>query len=83
MRDKLSPLEVQMTYDINNKPPKESPYQNIYGPLVNNRERKSNLLRPIIDPRQNLRAISDAASIRKDCGMDNICIPDLAISYNM
>ena len=73
---------MQMTYDINNKPPKESPYQNIYGPILN-RERKSNLLRPIIDPRQNLRAISDAASIRKDCGQDNICIPDLAISYNM
>ena len=82
MRDKLSPLEVQMTYDINNKPPKESPYQNIYGPILN-RGQKSNLLRPIIDPRQNLRAISDAASIRKDCGQDNICIPDLAISYNM
>ena len=82
MRDKLSPLEVQMTYDINNKAPKESPYKNVYGPIVNT-EKASSLLRPIIDPRQNLRAISDAASIRKDCGKDNVCIPDLAIDYNM
>ena len=70
-----------MTYDINNKPPKESAYHNVYGPI--NRNRKSNILRPIIDPRQNLRATSDAASIRKECGQDNICVPDLAISYNM
>ena len=71
-----------MTYDINNKPPKQPSYQNIYGPMMN-KERNINFLRPIIDPRQNLRAMSDAASIRKDCGKDNICIPDLAITYNM
>jgi hypothetical protein len=37
----------------------------------------------VIDPRQNLRAISDAASIHKECGKDNICIPNLKVSYNV
>ena len=37
-------------------------------------------LKPIIDPRQNMKALTDAASILKDCGLDNICIPDLKIS---
>ena len=40
-------------------------------------------LLPIIDPRQNLRALTDAASILKDCGLDNICIPNLKVAYNV
>ena len=40
-------------------------------------------LQPIIDPRQNSRALNDAASILKDCGLDNVCIPDLKIAHHM
>merc|ERR1719461_1576337 len=40
-------------------------------------------LLPIIDPRQNFRALTDAASILKDCGLDNICIPNLKVAYNV
>ena len=40
-------------------------------------------LLPIIDPRQNLRALTDAASILKDCGLDNVCIPDLKIAHDV
>jgi hypothetical protein len=69
IKDKLSPLEVQMTYAINPKTRDEDP--------------RRDDLKPIIDPRQNLRALSDAASIHKDCGLDNICIPDLTLTYNL
>lgn len=71
VRDKLSPLEVQMTYGIN--PSSEES-------MTNN---DSDDLLPIIDPRQNLRALTDAASILKDCGLDNICIPNLKVAYNV
>ena len=71
VRDKLSPLEVQMTYGIN--PSSEES-------MTNN---DSDDLLPIIDPRQNLRALTDAASILKDCGLDNICIPNLRVAYNV
>ena len=70
VRDKLSSLEVQMTYTI-------SPESNdIY-------KTDSEELVPIIDPRQNLRALTDAASILKDCGLDNVCIPDLKIETKL
>ena len=71
VRDKLSPLEVQMTYAIN---PSSSE--------ANKMDDSDDLL-PIIDPRQNLRALTDAASILKDCGLDNICIPNLKVAYNV
>ena len=65
VKDKLSSLEVQMTYAI-----KEN-------------HLNTNDLSPIIDPRQNSRALNDAASILKDCGLDNICIPDLQIAHDV
>lgn len=56
-RDKLSPLEVQMRYDIklSSQDSKET----------------GGTLMPIIDPKQNLRAVSDAATIHKECGKVN------------
>ena len=40
-------------------------------------------LRPIIDPRQNLLALTDSASIQKNCGFDNICVPQLSLQHTM
>ena len=37
----------------------------------------------LLDPRQNSRALNDAASILKDCGLDNVCIPDLKMATHM
>ena len=74
VRDKLSPLEVQMTYGISDS------LENLKSqPQPRNNED----LQPIIDPRQNSRALNDAASILKDCGLDNVCIPDLKIAHHM
>ena len=66
VKDKLSPLEVQMTYGIGSS-----------------NDLNDDDLSPIIDPRQNSRALNDAASILKDCGLDNICIPDLQITHDV
>ena len=53
------------------------------GSSSNNRAAAPNeRLSPVIDPRQNLLAQSDTASIQKDCGFDNICIPELSVQYN-
>ena len=30
-----------------------------------------------------MRALTDAASILKDCGLDNVCIPNLMVAYNV
>ena len=65
VKDKLSSLEVQMTYALGST------------------DLNDNDLSPIIDPRQNSRALNDAASILKDCGLDNICIPDLQIAHDV
>ncbi len=69
VRDKLSPLEVSMTYLLQDE--------------AQNQDLNDENLRPIIDPRQNVKALTDAASILKDCGMDNVCIPDLKIDLNL
>ena len=71
-KDKLSPLEVQMSYKI-----QEEGYEDrLYG-FTGDQAR----LKPVIDPRQNLLALSDSAYIQKDCGFDNICIPELSVTY--
>ena len=97
VRDKLSPLEVQMTYAISTTSNSGSGHQNQGSNASpshlfqasstansnNNNNDFDEDLQPIIDPRQNSRALNDAASILKDCGLDNVCIPDLKIAHHM
>ena len=40
-------------------------------------------LSPVIDPRQNLLALTDSASVQKNCGSDNVCVPQLALQHKM
>lgn len=76
IRDKLSPIEVQMSYDLHRPLRDEDQTYTAY-------QLNSPVLKPVIDPKQNLRASSDAASLYKECGKDNICIPDLMVTYNV
>ena len=76
-KDKLSALEVQMRYEVD-RDEDQSARQSYYQPAMH-----SQIITPVIDPRLNHRSLSDAASILKDCGFDNICVPELAISYNL
>ena len=89
VRDKLSPLEVQMTYAIStsnsgsgHQQGSNSSPSHLFQASANNNNDDEDL-QPIIDPRQNSRALNDAASILKDCGLDNVCIPDLKIAHHM
>ncbi len=70
-----------MTYAINHKPRSGSASEGSF--VFDHVRAAQDDLLPIIDPRQNDKALSDAASIHKDCGLDNICIPDLKIAYNV
>lgn len=66
VRDKLTPLEVEMRYSL-----KEDYYD------VNYRS-TSTVLPPILD--QNVPSVyKDKITIRKNCGHDDICIPDLRL----
>ncbi|XP_055384808.1 integrin alpha-PS2 isoform X2 [Condylostylus longicornis] len=67
IRDKLTPLEVEMRYQL---------YSNRVKPSI--RERRS-ILTPVID--QNREIIQrDSINIQKNCGPDNICYPDLHLT---
>lgn len=67
IRDKLTPLEVEMHFNMREN----------YSP-VQQRHRRATL-EPVID--QNRGTIErDSINIQKNCGRDNVCIPDLRLS---
>lgn len=69
IRDKLTPLEVEMRFKMkeNNQ--------------VTQQRVKRAALEPIID--QNRGTVErDAINIQKNCGPDNVCIPDLRLEVN-
>lgn len=69
IRDKLTPLEVEMKYSLRN-------YQ--ADPAEVRRGRRSALL-PVLD--QNEGTVQrDSINIQKNCGPDNVCIPDLRMT---
>lgn len=66
LRDKLTPLEVEMRY-------------NLVPPVPTGIRKKRATPEPVID--SNLGLIQrDSINIQKNCGPDNICIPDLRLS---
>uniref|UniRef100_A0A1I8M8Q7 Uncharacterized protein n=1 Tax=Musca domestica TaxID=7370 RepID=A0A1I8M8Q7_MUSDO len=67
VQDKLTPLEVESRYNLtSNMAPM---------PLV---RRRREALEPVID--QNREIVQrDAINIQKNCGPDNICVPDLKL----
>lgn len=70
IRDKLTPLEVEMRYNLRE-------VTTSYGSTTVPRRKRGNL-DPILD--QNLGTIrKDSINIQKNCGPDNVCIPDLKL----
>ncbi|XP_073943620.1 integrin subunit alpha inflated isoform X2 [Choristoneura fumiferana] len=57
IRDKLTPIEVKMTYELLSTP-------------------AGNIVPPVLDQTQSIQA-ADSLNIQKNCGPDNVCIPDL------
>ncbi|XP_063706584.1 integrin alpha-PS2 [Culicoides brevitarsis] len=66
VRDKLTPLEVEMKYDL----PK-SPYSS-------SQRQPTATLEPVLDLNVGTMQ-TDSINIQKNCGPDNICIPDLRL----
>ncbi|XP_014088054.2 integrin alpha-PS2 isoform X1 [Bactrocera oleae] len=67
VQDKLTPLEVEMRYDLRSRRP--------LAPVI---RRKRDLLEPVIDQNREI-ILRDAINIQKNCGLDNICVPDLQL----
>lgn len=68
VRDKLTPLEVEMRYSIRGQQPAAG---------VLSRQARS-LGGPVLD--QNRGTVQrDAINIQKNCGRDNVCVPDLRL----
>ncbi|KAI5641647.1 integrin alpha domain-containing protein [Phthorimaea operculella] len=61
IRDKLTPIEVKMTYELINQPTGGG----IVPPVLDQTEEKHN---------------TDALNIQKNCGPDEVCIPDLRMA---
>lgn len=69
IRDKLTPLEVEMKFNLRNSG------ANI--PSLTRKRRSA--LEPVLD--QNKGTVQrDSINIQKNCGPDNICIPDLRLN---
>lgn len=69
IRDKLTPLEVEMKFNLRNSS------SNL--PSLTRKPRS--VLEPVLD--QNKGTIQrDSINIQKNCGPDNICIPDLRLN---
>lgn len=67
IRDKLTPLEVEMKYDMRQQLPSPTHVR-----------RPRSVLEPILD--HNLGLVQrDSINIQKNCGPDNECIPDLRL----
>lgn len=70
VRDKLTALEVEMKYNIRETTTK-------YSSSSQTRVRRA-VLEPVLD--QNIGTVRrDSVNIMKNCGKDNICIPDLKL----
>ena len=66
IRDKLTSLEATVTYSL---------------PEMKRKDPDS--LTPVLKPTEDAGLITrDTINIQKDCGGDNVCIPDLQISYS-
>ncbi|XP_028158695.1 integrin alpha-8-like isoform X1 [Ostrinia furnacalis] len=59
-RDKLTPIEVKMSYELVTQP-------------------SGNVVPPVLDQTEGMEP-SDSLNIPKNCGADNICIPDLRLA---
>ncbi|CAK1545070.1 unnamed protein product [Leptosia nina] len=57
IRDKLTPIEVKLSYDLVNQP-------------------SGNVVPPVLDHTKSIEH-TDSLNIQKNCGPDNVCIPDL------
>lgn len=72
-KDKLTPLEVEMKYKL--------PIKDNISKITSRRQRRG-ILEPILD--QNDDSVQrDSINIQKNCGHDNICIPDLRLDVQM
>ncbi|XP_013180583.1 PREDICTED: integrin alpha-PS2-like isoform X2 [Papilio xuthus] len=60
IRDKLSPIEVKMSYELVTQPSGE-------------------VVPPVLDRTKSI-VQTDSLNIQKNCGPDNICIPDLSMA---
>ncbi|XP_013145941.1 PREDICTED: integrin alpha-PS2-like [Papilio polytes] len=60
IRDKLSPIEVKMSYELVTQPSGE-------------------VVPPVLD-RTKSSAHTDSLNIQKNCGPDNVCVPDLSMA---
>lgn len=69
VRDKLTPLEVEMKYDL-----PQSPYSS-------SQRQPTATLEPVLDLNVGTMQ-TDSINIQKNCGPDNICIPDLRLSVD-
>lgn len=68
IRDKLTPLEVEMKYDMRQQLP----------PSATHVRRPRSIMEPVLD--HNLGLVQrDSINIQKNCGPDNECIPDLRL----
>lgn len=74
IRDKLTPIKVEVDYNL------------IEGPDVYDPNSSLMKLRPIINNNKlgsgNNNKISEIVSIQKNCGQDNICVPDLRLDIS-
>lgn len=68
IRDKLTPLEVEMKYDMRQQLPSSTPHI----------RRPRSILEPVLDHNMGL-VQRDSINIQKNCGPDNECIPDLRL----
>lgn len=59
VRDKLTPIEVKMSYDLVSQP-------------------SGGVIPPVLDQTRSNTHV-DSLNIRKNCGSDNICVPDLRV----
>ncbi|CAG5051038.1 unnamed protein product [Parnassius apollo] len=60
IRDKLSPIEVKMTYDLITQP-------------------SGDVVPPVLDQTKSI-VHTDSLNIQKNCGPDNVCIPDMSMA---
>uniref|UniRef100_A0A8D8XF03 Integrin alpha-PS2 n=1 Tax=Cacopsylla melanoneura TaxID=428564 RepID=A0A8D8XF03_9HEMI len=68
LRDKLTSLEAEMRYSLLEQ-------------KASGRRRLSHTLSPILDMDDELGLVSrDSVSIQKNCGKDNVCIPNLKLT---
>ncbi|XP_023158758.1 integrin alpha-PS2 isoform X2 [Ceratitis capitata] len=67
VQDKLTPLEVEMRYDLRSR--------RGFAPVI---RRRRDALEPVIDQNREI-ILRDAINIQKNCGLDNICVPDLQL----